>query len=284
VKYFVGVVIAVAILATVSQPVFADSALQLQPLQYEESIKPAERKKGFIDITNPSFQDSRVKFSVEGFRQIDDKGNLAFYPSDQLRAAIQLDYDEYVIPAQKTLRLYFIIDGAKLPTGDAFAAIFAQALPEAAGSASSSVRIGTLLILTNGTPSEHSAEVTKLQMPWLQLGESLTGVITVKNTASKTASSGFFPHIELTVWPFGKTETVRGPLIFAGNARAIKINQSSSQFGLYKVTARYGSSQQEQWVVLITGAWRWITSSVAVLIVLVATVYGVLRRRHAHRR
>jgi hypothetical protein len=238
-------------------PVYADASLRVQPLQYQESLQKGERKKGFIDVSNPMSQAVKVKFTVEGFRQIDNTGNLAFYPDEQLRQGIQLDYDAFEIPAKKSLRLYFVVDGTKLPTGDVFAAIFAQTIAEA-GSASPSVRIGSLLLLTNQTPSAHEAEVVALTAPLLQLGSTLNGQVAIKNSAKANTSSGFFPTLTISLWPFGPTTSIKGPLVFAGNTRQVPFSLPSNQLGVYKLSASVGGSRQERWVVVVTGMWRWV--------------------------
>lgn len=237
--------------------VYADASLRVQPLQYQESLQKGERKKGFIDVSNPMSQPAKVTFTVEGFRQIDNDGNLAFYPDEQLRRGIQLDYDAFEIPAKKSLRLYFAVDGTKLPTGDVFAAIFAQTIADA-GSASPSVRIGSLLLLTNQTPSAHKAEVTALTAPVLQIGSTLSGRVAVKNTAQANTSSGFFPTVTISLWPFGPTTSIKGPLVFAGNTRQVLFNMPSNQLGIYRLSAAVGDSHKTRWVVIITGTWRWV--------------------------
>ncbi|HEV7951941.1 MAG TPA: hypothetical protein VGO98_01055 [Candidatus Saccharimonadales bacterium] len=258
-------------------PVHAQPSLKVQPLQYEESLEKGERKKGFIDVTNPLTQVVKVNFSVEGFRQIDNKGNLAFYQDEQLSEAIQLDYYQFEIPANKTLRLYFIADGTKLPSGDVFAAIFARTANEISSGASPSVRVGTLLILSNGTPSARNAEITELTASPVQVGASLDGVMTIKNNAPSNTSNGFFPVVTVSVWPFGSVEKVKGPLVFAGNAREVPIHLPSNQLGVYKMSASIGDSHKDVWLLLVTGVWRWI---LPLLLIFVGVVGYILLRRH----
>jgi len=281
-KYWLAVVLSIGVLYFMQHPVAAEGSLQVQPLQNEASLQKGERKKGFIDVTNPRPVDAKVKFSVAGFKQVDTAGNLSFYDSEQLRAGIGLDYEEYTIPAHKTLRLFYIIDGAKLPTGDVFAAIFAQTINESTGSASSSVRIGSLLILTNGTPGARQAEVTKINAPWLQTGADVNGKLTIKNTAPADSSSGFFPDITIGLWPFGQTTSIKGPLVFAGNSREAKFSLPSNQLGIYKLTASYGESKKTQWMLVITGVWRWVVL-VLVTILPAAIFSSILYARHRRR-
>jgi hypothetical protein len=281
-KYWLGLLLGFGMLGFMQHPVAAEGSLQVQPLQNEASLQKGERKKGFIDVTNPRPVDAKVKFSVAGFKQVDTAGNLSFYDSEQLRAGIMLDYEEYTIPANKTLRLFYIIDSTRLPTGDLFAAIFAQTVNESTGSAMSSVRVGSLLILTNGTPGVRQAEITKIDAGWLQTGADVNGKVTIRNTAPADSSSGFFPNITIGLWPFGQTTNIKGPLVFAGNSREARFVIPSNQLGIYKLTASYGESKKTQWVLVITGVWRWVV--LAIITILPATIFGgVYYVRHRRR-
>lgn len=251
----------------ISPTALADSSLQLKPLAYQQTLKKGEKKKGFIDVTNPSASAVDVHFSVQGFRQIDSHGNLAFYPNDQLSQGILLDYGHSVIPAEKTLRLYFVIDGTKLPTGDVFAAIFTQTKATNGMSVAPSVRLGSLLILTNGTPGARQADVTALDLPWLTIGTAIRGEIAIKNTAPASSASGFFPQVQLSMWPFGPRKNIQGPLIFAGMTRSVSFQLPDNQFGVYKITATVGTNHTSRWIVVITGIWRWIAIGITVLII-----------------
>ena len=261
----------------------AEPTLSVQPLQYREALQPGERKKAFIDVTNPASQSATVQFSVQGFKQVDNKGGLEFYDDERLQNGIQLDYQEVEIPAYRTLRLYFVVDGAKLPTGDVFAVIFATTRPEQ-GIAAPSVRLGTLIMLTNGAPGARDAQIESLAVATVQTGESLRGEVRVKNTAPAKSASGFFPEIKLSVWPFGPTRTVAAPLVYAGNTRAVPFAMPSNQIGIFKVTASYGQSRKEAWVVLVTGVWRWVAVAIAATGAIVILGLAWLRHRRPSRR
>jgi len=261
--------------------VYADASLRVQPLQYRESLQKGERKKGFIDVSNPMSQSAKVKFTVEGFRQIDNKGNLTFYADEQLRQGIQLDYDVFEIPAKKALRLYFVADGTKLPTGDVFAAIFAQTVAET-GSASPSVRLGSLLLLTNQTPAAHNAKVTALSVPVLQIGSTLDGQVSIKNSAPANTSNGFFPTITISLWPFGPSNSVKGPLVFAGNTRHVAFHLPSNQIGVYRLSASINGSHQERWVVAITGIWRWVGIAAIVMALAIVALRVAIQQHRRH--
>lgn len=257
----------------------AEAALQLQPLQYVETLKKDERKQGFIDIYNPQSRTIDVSLQVQGFRQTDTKGNLAFYDNPQLSRGIELSLSSAQIPAHKTLRLVFIVDGTKLPTGDVFAAIFAEAKPDGQAGIGTTVRLGSLLILTNQTPGVRQAAVERLDLGWLQIGTGIHGSTEIKNTAPVGTASGFFPTVTVSAWPSGGSWQLTGPLIQSGNSRTILINETTNQFGLYRIRVTTDSSYRERWVVLVTGYWRWL-SVVIVIIAGAATVLLVRWRRY----
>ena len=276
------VVLAIIAIFTVAtwlhvSPAMAEPMLQMQPLQYASDLRPGERQKGFVDITNPAPQAVTVELGVQGFKQANDKGELLFYDDERLRSGILLDYTEAEIPAHKTLRLYFVADSSKLPAGDVFAAIFARTKPTK--EATTSVRLGTLLLLTNGTPGAREATIESLAISPLQVGEGLAGKVAIKNTAPPQSASGFFPKVTISLWPFGGSYEVKSPLVYAGNTRTISLAQTGDYFGLYKITARHGESAKSQWVILVTGYWRWLSIVLAVMAGSLAAGYIWWRRR-----
>lgn len=263
-------------------PVLAEPTIGLQPLQYVETLKKGERKKAFIDVTNPSSQPTVVQFKVQAFKQINEKGTLSFYDDDKISNGISLDYQEREIPARKTLRLFFIVDGTKLPSGDVFAAIFAQTKPDQ-GAAAPSVRVGTLLILTNGTPGVRQAIIESLKMPFVHIGDSINGEVKIKNIAPANTSNGFFPKVTIDVWPFGPTKTITGPLVYAGNTRTIVFDEPSNRLGIYKISAIHGGSTKSQWALVVTGVWRWVLIVIFTVIIILIISY-IYRQKHRRRK
>jgi hypothetical protein len=282
-RWMIGILVFVGYVFLATPAAHAEPVLGLQPLQYIETLKKGERKQAYIDVTNPSLQPATVQFTVQGFRQVDDKGTLSFYDDEKITNGILLDHQEIEIPAKKTLRLFFVVDGTKLPSGDVFAAIFAQTKSEQT-TRTPSVRVGTLLILTNGSPGVRQASIETFAMPLLQVGNSLRGEVEIKNTAPANSASGFFPKVMVSMWPFGPTSSVTGPLVYAGNTRTIVIDQDSNQLGIYKVTASYGESSKEQWVILMTGVWRWVLLIGFTAIFIAILTYKLLKRRRQRRR
>jgi hypothetical protein len=277
-RWLIGLIAVFGWAFLIAPPANAEPALGVQPLQYTETLKKGERKKAFVDISNPSMQPVTVRLKVQAFKQVDDKGTLSFYDNQKITDGIQLDYQEVEIPAKKALRLYFVVDGAKLPTGDVLAAIFAQTKPDS-GAGAPAVRVGTLLILTNDTPGVRQAEITRFSVPWLQVGARMSGQVTIKNTAPVGSTSGFFPTVTISSWPFGKPVAIHGPLIYTGITRTIPFEGPSNQLGVYKLTASFGTSHREVWTVIITGVWRWIIITITVAVLVAGWVFIRHRRR-----
>lgn len=245
------------------------SSLKIAPLEYRTTLKEGEKQKGFIDISNPSSRAVVVKTSVEAFTQTDDKGSLMFFKNEQLSAGILLDLDEFQLGPREAVRMYFLADGTKLPTGDVYGAIFFSTVPAEQGSAGTaqSVRLGTLLSIVNGTPGERKAEVTALAVPAFNLGNVLEGTYRVKNTADPQKSTGFYPNVSVKVWPLGERKTKNGPLVFAGRTRENTFSVNAPRIGIYQVSASYGSSSQSKWVVVAHPV------AIIVLVVLATTLH-----------
>lgn len=267
-KLLLGAVIVSSLLLVVVVPRVGAESLRVTPLQYTTELKKGEKKKGHVDIANASNETVTVKLYVNGFKQVDNKGNLTFFDDEQLQKGILLDYETAVIGAQQTLRLYFIADGAKLPTGDVFGVIFAETQPVTSRPGTvTTVRVGSLIMLTNGTPGPRSAEITDLSVPFFQVGDTLDGSMTIKNSAPKGSATGFFPQITVEAQPWGGAVRSRGPLIFAGNQRTADFRLSSSQFGFYVVKVKANNAEVSKLVFLMTGWWRVIAPLLAVVLI-----------------
>lgn len=262
-------------------PVSAES-LRIQPLQYKTELKKGERKKGFVDIANPSNEAVEAKFYVEAFKQVDSKGNLAFFKDEQLQKGLLLDYDSVKIGARQTLRLFFIADGTKLPTGDVFGVIFAETSPVGTG-ARTAVRVGSLVMITNQTPGSRNAEITDVTVPFLQIGSMVTGTATIKNPAPKGQATGFSPKVSVSVTPWGATSKQDGPLIFAGISRTVEFEQPSNAFGVYTVTVTANNAKKSAPVLLVTGWWR-IIAPIMLLVIAFACVVIWHKARPSRRR
>lgn len=273
-KYATLCLVAVLSLLLVVQQNTPASALSLkmQPLIYKDALKQGEQKKGFVDISNPSASKLTLVTSVQAFKQIDDKGSLQFYDSSQVSAGITPDLSEFELGPHEAIRMYFLIDGTKLPSGDVFGALFVSTKPSDAPGVGSAVRLGTLFALTNGTPTEHKAEITSLSVPFWQFGDTIQGSYRVKNVAKAGESTGFFPDVTVAVRPFDQQTQQEGKLIFAGRERENTFELTSSRIGFYKVSVAYGDSRQSRLVFMVTGYWRLIVLATIVLILLAVVI------------
>lgn len=279
--WVLGFFVSLAIITTSGQVVGAES-LRIQPLQYQTELKKGERKKGHIDVTNPSSEPVLAKFYVEAFRQVDDKGNLSFFKSEQIEKGLLLDYDSVTIGAHQTLRLFFIADGTKLPTGDVFGVIFAETQPATPTGANTTVRVGSLVQLTNQTPGPRKTEITALSVPFFQIGNTLQGTMKLKNPAPKDSATGFSPMIDINVAPWGGSLQRQGPLIFAGNTRAVDFDLPSNAFGFYEVSVQANNARGTASVFLITGWWQIIAP--ALLVSITGAVLFLWKRRRMLKR
>lgn len=278
-----AVVIGFLILASsiVSAPSAGAEALKIAPLKYEATLAVGESKKGFVDVSNPTYEPVTVNLSVQAFRQIDDDGTLEYYDSEQISAGVLLDLTEIELKPRGAMRVYFLLDSSKLPSGDVFAAIFASTVPTDKRGARQSVQVGTLLLLTNGTPSSHQADVTDITGAWVQIGDGLTATITVHNPAPEDLATGFFPEITVKTQPYSET-TVQGPLLFAGRTRVVEYRQPGNYFGLIRIVADAGGEQGTKWAFVVTGYWRWLAPLiVGVLVGMLAIMHRYWRRERS---
>ncbi len=245
---------ALAVAAVRPAPPLAALGLQIRPLIYRETISPGEVKKGFVDIANPGASALDIEMSVQAFKQ-NAAGDLVFYDSPQVQQGIRLESASLRLAPLESWRVFFTIDSRKLPKGDVFAAVFASSRgPAPAASLAPRVRVGTLLVLQNGPPGPRSAAITSAKIPWLQMGDGVSGSLTVKNTGS---TGGFFADGQLSLKPLGKTGSISGPLVMAGIERSFDFNVPTSQLGLYKLEVRVADASYSRWVFMITGFWRW---------------------------
>ncbi len=274
-QVIVGLVIALFAVVSVSVPTSA-LGLKIAPLSYEAELGKGEIKKGYVDVSNPSSTPVKVKLEAQAFRQIDDEGSLEFFDSEQVKQGVKLDFESITIGAREAYRVYFLLDSAKLASGDNFAAIFASTIPQPDSGSVQAVRVGTLLSIQNGAVDARQGSVESFVANWLQVGEGLSATTKVKNTADPQKATGFYPSIQTSTAPYG-SRTVKGPLVFAGRTRTIEIQHPGSYFGPVLLGARVGDSSKASLVFAVTGYWRWLGPFLG--IVIVVTVLGYRRYR-----
>jgi hypothetical protein len=273
--------LAVAILAF-HAPSAGAASLKISPLRYDASLEKGETKKGFVDVTNPSLETVHAKLTVQAFRQIDNAGSLEFYDSEAIRTGVLLDYTEVELAPRETLHLAFVLDGAKLPSGDSFAALFASVIPKAVGAGEQTIRVGTILTISNGTPSVHSAVVENLSGSVFQFGDGLRVTFDVRNTAKLGEGTGFAPSITVTAWPY-VDDTVQGPLVFAGRTRAVSYEKAGNYIGILSIMVKTGDSEQTAYRFVVTGYWRFILPFVVIVIGLLCWVLFLVKEHSNNR-
>jgi hypothetical protein len=246
-------------------------SLEIHPTIYQDiHLERGERKKAFVDVRNLSATTQVISMKVQAFRQVDDNGALAFYDNEQVAKGVLLDLTEFELRGGEAIRVYFLMDGTKLPEGDVFAAIFAQTSPPKEAAAQS-IQVGSLLTITNGTPASHTADVSSLQVGQLQVGEAITARFSLTNPADEHRATGFFPSVTVRTWPYDQ-RVVRGPLLFAGRTRTIDYRQPGNYIGIIRLEVDAGGKKSSHLLFVMTGIWRWL----APLIVVVGAVIAIL--------
>lgn len=66
--------VAVGAFCTFGAPSASATSLKISPLRYDTTLSAGEKKKGFVDVTNPSGSDVHVMLTVQAFRQTDNTG------------------------------------------------------------------------------------------------------------------------------------------------------------------------------------------------------------------
>jgi hypothetical protein len=280
---YLGIIATLAFIALINAPMANAESLRMQPLEYRSVLKIGEKQKGFVDITNPTTDAMKVSISTQAFRQIDDKGTLQFYDEPQIKDGIVPDLSGFDIGPGQTMRLYFIADGTKLPSGDIFAALFATIQqPEAKNGVMQTIRIGTLLSLVNGTPGPRNAEITDVSVGFFQFDTKIAGTYSIKNTADPKKATGFYPQTLTTIQPFRTANKNTSSLIYAGRTRTNSFSINATRLGFYKIAVSYGDSTKSQWVFIASGVWKWIITAVFVVVGIVAIL--IVRYRRQQRR
>ena len=254
------------------------NALKIAPLTYDVQVQQKKKKKGYVDVTNSESSRQKIEFKVEAFEQTAADGSLRFYDDKQIAQGVALDYSDYELEPGQTLRLAFLVDGSKLPQGDSFASIFASAKPNGQG-ASGTVRVGAILTILNGSPSGRRAEITSLNVPFLQIGNAINGSYSIKNTSDPKKSTGFRPVVDVSLNPISYQTQHKSSLVFAGIERRNDFSVEASRFGLYNISVAYGDSKKDVWIFTATplGVFAAV-AIVALLIVAIPIVVGKARQ------
>jgi hypothetical protein len=248
------------------------TGLKVAPLEFKTSLAKGEKKKGYIDISNPSGESISIQTSVQAFRQINNDGGLQFYDDAATASGIRTDLTNFTLGPREALRMYFLIDGNKLPHGDTYAAIFFKTtLKKLRTGVGQLVRVGSLLSIVNQTPGDRKAKITGVDIPFLQLSDTIEGSYDIKNTGK---TSGFYPEVTISAWP-GNSRKQTSSLVFAGRERENQFTYPSG-VGLHRIEVRYGESSKSMWVVTIT---PFTIVMILFILLVVGTEFMLHRRR-----
>ncbi len=249
--------------------------LKVAPLMYEETLADGEKKKGFIDISNPDDQTVLVKTEVQAFKQINNNGDLEFYDKAEYQQGIKVDFTEFTLKSKEALRLYFVLDSDALPKGGVYATLLFKTTQGGTNPDNTSIqpatRVGTHLLIENKGGGEKNASIKSVKLPFFQFSEQLQAGAEVSNVGGPKALA-YFPNLEFKVEPFGTTIKKRSSLLFPGISRSTQTTLPGNYAGLYKVTISTGDSQRSAWVIAITGFWRWLAPIILVSVLVIITL------------
>jgi hypothetical protein len=254
--------------------------LQVNPLQYEDTLSTSTVKLGYIEVSNPSDTTITLESSVQGFRQIDNAGRLSFFDDPQISDGIKVDLAKFDLGSHEAIRVAFSVDPTKLPKGGVYAVIFFRTIPPTQSSGSSyvaeSANIGTLLLLQNGGPGVHVGQVSRLNLPFWQFGSGISGTLDYRNTDRSTTAVGFKPVLTAQVLPWGSAPRLATGLVLPGSERQFAASRPGSYFGILPVTLTDIESHQNstQWVFAITG---WYQLLVLILVLVSMTLWIIAR-------
>ncbi len=269
-----------ALIAVITPSAVMADTLEIAPaINKGIELDKGEKKKGFVDIANPTASTARIKLTVQAFKQTDTDGSLEFYDSEQVRAGVKLDLNDFSLGPKETIRVYYLLDGTKLPTGTVFAAILAQQQQEDTAVAQS-LRVGSLLSITNGTPTPRTATVKSVSAPFLQLGEGMVVTADVANESDDPNTTGVFPLLEYNFWPYGSSQA-EGPLVFKGNVRSVEYRKPGNYLGLVRVSVSAGENEKTTYVFAITGVWQWLFPLIVGVVVASGIGFALYKKRRA---
>jgi len=254
--------------------------LQVNPLQYEDTLTSGSVRLGYIEVSNPSDTTITLESRVQGFRQKDNAGRLSFFDDPQISDGIKVDLAKFDLGSHEAIRVAFSVDPTKLPKGGVYAVIFFRTLPPAQSANSSyvaeSANIGTLLLLQNGGPGVHVGQISHLNLPFWQFGNGITGTLDYRNTDRSTTAVGFKPALTARVFPWGSSPSLATGLVLPSSVRQFAVNRAGSFFGLLPVTLTDAESHQHRtgWVFAVTGWYQLLV----IILLMTAIVLWIISR------
>ena len=257
--------------------------LKVAPLLYNETLIKGEKKKGFIDISNPNDKSTTFTSEVSAFKQINKNGDLAFYDASQYKNGITFDYNSFTLGPRESLRMYFLLDANKLPKGGVYAALFFRTTENNLSPDSTSIqpasRVGTLLVVDNGGGGIKNAAIEKVDASFFQFGDGVKATTAIKNIGGSSALA-FFPSVQTQVQPFGGPSTQTLGLIFPGITRDSTLKVPGTYFGFVRLRVTSGNSTTYKWVFAATGKGRIIALTLFSMAFITAVVLVYIRKRN----
>jgi len=261
-------------------------ALQVAPLEYDDTLRAGHIEQGFVDVANPGDASIEVASQVRGFKQTGTSGDLEFFDDPDLARAITVSLTDFSLGAREAVRVTFTVDPAKLPAGGVYAAIFFRTVPPAQISNSSyvaeSANVGMLLVLTNGTDTTHHGQLSRLDLPFWQFGSALSGSLQYRNTDAGAHPVGFTPRLTVRITPWGKARQLNTGLVLPGITREFPLVWRGDYFGPLPVIITDADTHTATvtWIFAYTG-WSglWVIIAAIVLVLAGATYFARRRRR-----
>lgn len=257
--------------------------LKVAPLLYNETLVKGEKKKGFIDISNPNDKPTTFTSEVSAFKQINKNGDLAFYDAPEYKNGITFDYDSFTLGPRESLRMYFLLDANKLPKGGVYAALFFKTSENSLNPDSTSIqpasRVGTLLLVNNGGGGVKDAAIENIDADFFQFGQDIQATTAIKNIGGDSALA-FFPKVQSQVQPFGGQNTQTVGLVFPGITRESALKVPGTYFGFVRLRVTAGNSTSYKWVFAATGKGKVIALILLITAFVTAAVLVYFRRRN----
>lgn len=260
-------------------------SLRISPLQYSAHLELDRPKVGFIEASNPTGAPQHVTVEVEGFRQINDRGELQYYPDERLAGGIQPGLSSFDLGPREAIRVKFTIDPNRLGPGGAYGVIFLRttSISPATTQTNTSERIGTLLILDVAGTGHTSGHISGVELPRISYGASTLPLsFSYTNTGQGSGALAFAPAITIATGWRSKPQPATGPFVFPGRTRQFHTSLTlGNRLGLIPVTvhdATPGHHQHAvQWSFVVSGVWTWLLP--VMLTVFLGVLLGLIFRR-----
>lgn len=266
-------------------------ALKLAPLKYVTQLQPGHPKDGALDISNPTDTRLRIVTEVQAFRQMNNQGDLQFYPDEALQAAVQLSSTDFIIGPREAIRVHFRINPNLLPSGGVYGVIFFRTVPETGDSKANqimtSARVGTLLILTVGDKGSRQGSMA-VRVPFLSFGSGIRGMVEYTNTNRARDAVAYSPALGVRTGFFGGDARLTGPLVFPGRTRSVPLERPGNYVGFVPVRVNDTNGHapaKTVWTFAVTGVWRVVFGVALLALLAIGYVrYGKRSRRRGYNR